>query len=190
MQLRRHDLLDQGGLPVGRGPDRPQVPGLHAVLAQCGHRPGHGEGVLAVLPAHPADQAVLLQLGQLRVIDPRGLKQLAPGQVGGPAPGQVSGRRRPEAVGPPARRDAVGEPFPDHPQRQVRIALHGEDVAQPLDVGRREPAVSRSRPGRLDQPLGFQETDLGRADVRKFRAQLGQHLADTELTARGLTAHA
>ena len=39
-QLRRHYLLDQVGLPVGRGLDRPQVPGLHPVLAERGHHPG------------------------------------------------------------------------------------------------------------------------------------------------------
>jgi len=81
-QLRRHHLLDQVGLPVGGRPHRPQVPGLHAVLAQRGHRPGHGERVRAVLPADAADQAVILELGQFRVTDARRLQQLAPGHVG------------------------------------------------------------------------------------------------------------
>jgi hypothetical protein len=80
-QLRSHYLLDQGGFPVGRGPDRPQVPGLHAVLAQCGHHPGYRERVRAVLSAHPPDQAVVFELGQLRVADFRRLEQLAPGHV-------------------------------------------------------------------------------------------------------------
>jgi hypothetical protein len=195
-QLRRHHLLDQVGFPVGGGPDRPEVPGLHAVLAQRGHHPGHRERFLAVQPAHPADQAVVLELGQLRVTDSRRLEQLAPGQLGrcphGPGPA-VSGRA-PQATGTAetarARGNAAGEPFPDHLQRQIRIALNGQDVAQPLDVVRGEPAVTRSRPGRLDKPFGLQEADLGRAEVRKFRVQLRQHLADTELTARGLIAHA
>ena len=41
----------------------------------------------------------------------------------------------------------------------------------------------------LDQPLGLEEPDLGRADVREFRLELGEHLADAELAARGLLAH-
>jgi hypothetical protein len=181
--LRRHHLLDQVGLPVGRGPDRAQVPGLHAVLAERGHCPGHRERVRAVLPAYPADQAVVFQLGQLRVTDARRLKQLAPGHVGWCPPGPVPavGGQDAKALSPPW--GAVGEPFLDHPQRQVRVPLQGENVAQPLDVGRREPAVARPRPGRLDQPFGLQEADLGRADVRKFRSQLRQHLADTEQLA-------
>ncbi len=79
-QLRRHDLLDQVGLPVRGRLDRPQVPGLHAVLVQRGDRPGDRERVLAVQPAHPPDQAVVLELGQLRVADVRGVEQLVPGQ--------------------------------------------------------------------------------------------------------------
>jgi hypothetical protein len=180
-QLGRHDLLDQVRLAVGCRPDRPQVPGLHAVLPQGGHRPGHRERVRAVVPARPADQAVVLELGQFRVTDSGRLEQLAPGHVGVRPPGPaVGGRGR----GGPRR-----EALPDHPQRQVRVPLHGQDVAEPLDVGRREPAVARSRPGRLDQPLLLQEADLRRADVGEFRTQLRQHLADTELTVPLQFAH-
>jgi hypothetical protein len=68
-ELRRHYLLDQVGRPVGGSLDRPQVPGLHPVLAERGHRAGHGERLRAVLPADPADQAVVLELGQLLVVD-------------------------------------------------------------------------------------------------------------------------
>jgi hypothetical protein len=80
-QLRRHYLLDQIGVPVGRGLDRPKVPGLHPVLAERGHGPGHREGIRAVLPADPADQAVVLQVGQLPLVDSSRLEQLTPGQV-------------------------------------------------------------------------------------------------------------
>jgi hypothetical protein len=59
-QLRRHDLLDQVGLPVGRGLDGPQVPGLHPVLAERGHHPGDRQSLRTVLPTDPADQAVVL----------------------------------------------------------------------------------------------------------------------------------
>jgi len=138
-QLRRHHLLDQVGLPVGRGLDRPQVPGLHPVLAERGHGPGNCQGIRSVLPADPADQAVVLELGQLLIADPRRLQELAPGHVGGHAPGALArspGTRR--GPGP------VGEPFPDHLQRKVGVPLHGEDVAQPVDVLPGEPAVARS----------------------------------------------
>ena len=144
-QLRRHDLLDQVGLPVGRGLDRPQVPGLHPVLAERGHHPGDGQGLRTVLPADPADQAVVLELGQLLVFDARRLEQLAPGHVGRRAPGPavgIRGTRR--AAGPAAVGGAVGEPLPDHLQRKIGIPLHGQDVAEPLDVLPREPAVTRS----------------------------------------------
>jgi hypothetical protein len=191
-QLGRHHLLDQVGFPVGCGLDRSQVPGLHPVLAERGHSPGNRQGIRSVLPADPADQAVVLELDQLLVVDSRRLQQLAPGHVGRNPAGPVAADSGQAAQSARAarRRGAISEPFPDHLQREVGIPLHGEDVTQPLDVGRREPAVTRSRPGRLDQPLVLQEADLGRADVGKFRAQLPQHFADTELAARGLIAHA
>jgi hypothetical protein len=184
-ELRRHYLLDQVGLPIGRSLDRPQVPGLDSVLAERGHRPGDRERLGAVLPANPPDQAVVLELGQLLILDSGRLEELTPGHVGRRA-------RRPAARFPGARRGSgvVGEPFPDHLQRKIRVPLHREDVAQAIDVLRREPAVARSRPGRLDQPLGLQEADLGRADVGKLRAQLRQHLADSELAAPLQLAHA
>jgi hypothetical protein len=138
-ELRRHHLLDQVGLPVDRDLYRSQVPGLHPVLAQRGHRAGDRERLRAVLPADPTDQAVILELGQLLVVDVRRLEQLAPGHVRGRAPGAADGT--PEGSGVLR---AVGEPFPDHLQRKVRVALHGEDVAQPVDVLCREPAVARS----------------------------------------------
>ena len=144
-QLRRHYLLDQVGLPVGRGLDRPQVPGLHPVLAERGYHPGHREGLRTVLPTDPADQAVVLQFGQLPVLDARRFEQLAPGHVGGRAPGAAVGIRGARSpAGPSALGGAIGEPLPDHLQRKVGIPLHGEDVAQPLDILGREPAVTRS----------------------------------------------
>jgi hypothetical protein len=188
-QLRRHHLLDQVGLPVGGGLDGAQVTGLHPVLAERGDGPGDRERFRAVLPADPADQAIVFELGQLLLVDSGRLEQLTPGQVGR----RTAGTRdpwTPEGPGVLVVVSGGGQPFPDHLQRKVGVSLHGEDVAQPLDVLRREPAVARSRPGWLDQPLGLQEADLGRADVGKFRAQLRQHLADAELAARGLLAHA
>jgi hypothetical protein len=139
-ELRCHHLLDQVGLPVGRGPDCPQMPGLDPVLAERGRRPGDRERVRAVLPANPADQAVVLELGQFLVADSRCLEQLTPGHVGR-APGAVTRARGPgtgRGLGP------ADEPFPDHLQRKVGVPLHGEDVAQPVDVLPGKPAVARS----------------------------------------------
>jgi hypothetical protein len=136
--LRRHYLLDQIGLPVGRGLDRAQVPSLHSVLAERRHRTGDHERLRAVLPADPVDQAVVLEFGQLLIIDSCRLEQLTPGHVGrrpSRAAIQTSGTRR----GP----GTVGQTFPDHLQRKVGVPLHGEDVAQPIDVPGREPAVTR-----------------------------------------------
>jgi hypothetical protein len=142
-ELRRHHLLDQVGLPVDRGFDRPQMPGLHPVLTERGYDTGDRERLRAVLPTDPADQAVLLQLGQLLVVDARRFQQLAPGHVRGRAPGAAGTWDRVIPEGPEVPR-AVGEPFPDYLQRKVRVPLRGQDVSQPVDVLRREPAVARS----------------------------------------------
>jgi len=141
-ELRRHYLLDQVGRPVGGGLDRPQVPGLHPVLAERRHRAGYRERLRAVLPADPADQAVVLELGQLLVADSRRLEQLAPGHVDGRVARAVVGAQ--EAPGTLRGSGAADKPFPDHLQRKIGIPLHGEDVAQPIDVLRRESAVARS----------------------------------------------
>ena len=93
-ELRRHYLLDQIGFPVGRGLDRPQVPSLYSVLVERGHHPGDRERLRAVLPAHPADQAVVLKLRQLLVIDSRRLEQLAPGHVSRRASQAADARNR------------------------------------------------------------------------------------------------
>jgi hypothetical protein len=135
-QLRRHYLLDQVGVPVGRGLHGPQVPGLDPVLAERGHRPDDRERFRAVLPAHPPDQAVVLEFDQLLVVDSRRLEQLAPGHVNRHARGaatRIRGTPRSPGVAGTAG-GTVGQPFPDHLQREVGVPLHGEDVAQPVDV--------------------------------------------------------
>jgi hypothetical protein len=118
------------------------VPGLYPVLAERGHRPGYRERLRSVLPADPADQAVVLELGQLLLLDPGRLEQLAPGQIGRRAArSQAVGT--PEGLGGAAVVGGAGQAFPDHLQRKIGIPLHGEDVTQPLDVRRGEPAVAR-----------------------------------------------
>src|SRR5579875_509967 len=69
------------------------------------------------------------------------------------------------------------------------ITRSGEYEPQPGDVIRAEPPVAGGRPSRADQPLGFQEADLGDADVRELGAQLDKHLADAEVCLRKLAAH-
>jgi hypothetical protein len=142
-QLRRHHLLDQVGVPVRGGLDRPQVPGLDAEVAERRHRAGHRERVGAVLPAHPTDQPVVLKFGQLRFADARRLEELAAGQVRRGLPSGRSGSVLARAVRA-APVSVTGQPFLYHPQRKVGVPLHGEDVPQPLDVRRAEPAVSRA----------------------------------------------
>ena len=83
----------------------------------------------------------------------------------------------------------AGQPLLDHPQRQVLVALHGEDVAEPLDVVDAELAVAGWRPGGRDQPGRFQEPDLRDADVRELAAELGEYLADAEVGPGRLSAH-
>jgi hypothetical protein len=97
-QLRRHHLLDQVRVPVRRGLDRAQVPGLDAEVAERRHRAGHRERVGAVLPTHPPDQPVVFELGQLRFADARRLEELAAGQVRRGLPGGQSGSVRAGAV--------------------------------------------------------------------------------------------
>ena len=106
-----------------------QVPGLQSVLAERGYRSGDRERLRAVLPADPADQAVVLELSQLLILDSGRLEQLTPGHVGRRTSGAA-------ARFPGARRGsgAVGEPFPDHLQRKIGVPLHREDVAQAIDV--------------------------------------------------------
>src|SRR5829696_2038086 len=76
------------------------------------------------------------------------------------------------------------ELFLDNPQRQVVVTLHGQDVSQPRDVVVTEAAISGRRALRLDQTLGFQETNLGDRDAGKVRTQLLQNLPDVEDLSR------
>src|ERR1700677_3264564 len=175
-QLRGDYLLHQRRLAVRGRLDCPQVPGLDAILTQRGNRPGHRERLSAVLPAaQPADQAVILEFGQLSLGDAGLVQQLLPGQA---------------PLGLGWRVAIVRQPLLDDAQRQVGIALQGEDAAQPLDVSGAELAVAGPGALGLDQPFCFEEADLGCADIRKFRAQLGQYLADTQLpTGSGRLTH-
>src|SRR5262245_18946680 len=170
-QDRRHDLLDQGGFPLHRGPQHPQVPRLDPVPAQRHDRLDGLDGLRRILPARPADQAKLLQIRQFPLVDAGRVEHFPPGHRPGGGP--------------------VGlQLVLDHPQRQVKVALGGEDVPEPLHVRRAELAVAGGRAGRLDQPFRLQETDLGDADIRELGAELGKHLADAKVCPGWLSTHA
>ena len=53
-------------------------------------------------------------------------------------------------------------------ERQVLIALCGQDEPQPGAVVGRESPIPRGRPLRRDQSLGLQEADLGDGDIREI----------------------
>src|SRR5215831_1674328 len=79
-QRGRDHLLDERDLALRRRADGPQVPCLHAVPAQ--HRRGgrHLGRVPAVRSAHPADQPERLELGELLLVDPGRVQELAAAQ--------------------------------------------------------------------------------------------------------------
>jgi hypothetical protein len=108
------------------------------------------------MPAHAADQAVVLEFGQFRVGDAGLRQQLVAGE------GTGSFRCRRSEL-------RLSQALPDHSQRKVRVALERENLAEPLDVRGPELTVTRPGPFGLDQAFSLQETDLGPADVRKFR---------------------
>ena len=115
---------------LGRGPDGAQVPGLHPVGGQPGDRARHVERVLAVEPADPPHQAVRLELGQLRLVDARRVKQLATADHLGPFAADLPARR-PARLGP------------------ARLAWPGLDLARigRPDAGRPGPAIGPARIG-------------------------------------------
>jgi len=136
---RRYRLLDQGRFPVRGRLDHPEVARLHTVLAQVYRRPQHGKCLNSVRSG-AADEPVVFQLGEEFLGRTSGGEQFAPGhrhrgdRGGGAGPaGSAIAYRAVERV----------EPFLDHAQRQVLVALRGQDEAEPLDVGGREPAVAR-----------------------------------------------
>ena len=72
----------------------------------------------------------------------------------------------------------AGELLLDHPQRQVAVALRGQDVAETLDVLGGELPVAGLRATGTDQPLGLEEADLRDGDVREVLAEQVQDLSD------------
>ena len=151
---RRHDLLDQAGLAVGRGPEGAQVPRLDAVRAPARQR-------RAAPPAPPRRSARGAPGAADRRTRARRGARSAP-RVPSSAAGQPPARRRwaarragmsgtsrgtrgaPGSGGGSRPRVQRVEVLPDDAQRQVVVPLHAQHVPQPLDVCMGELAV----PGR------------------------------------------
>ena len=78
---RARDLLHKADLAVGGGAERSQVPGFDAVRRQGARRAGDGQRGLAVVTRGvAAQQAERGELGERRLVQPRGLPQLGRGQ--------------------------------------------------------------------------------------------------------------
>src|SRR5215472_9921126 len=155
-QGRCHELLDQRDVPIGRGPGRPQVPGLHSVPGKPGDSSCDIQRVLAVQPADPPDEPVRLEFGKLLLIDAYRVEQVAPTDHFGPA---CEGRVTRLGLGWLGGITMV-EPFPDHAKREVLVTLRSEDEPELINVRRAEPTVSRGRACGGDQALGLEEADL------------------------------
>jgi len=72
------------------------------------------------------------------------------------------------------------ELLPDHPQRQVPVALGGEHQPQPLDVGRGVLAVPGRRTEGFDQTLGLEEPQLRDGHVGELGAEQVEHFPDAQ----------
>src|SRR4051812_32373072 len=177
---------------------RPAGDTLEAEAGQIRHDLGHGQGVVVVVAARLlADQAELLELGELVAAQPGRVQQLLAREPHRRRRRtEVLGRRRVVldrgdghvgrtwAVGRGPRRHQAAvdrvQLVLDDPQRQVVVALLGEHVAQPAHVTAGELPVARGRPLRLHQPLVLEEPDLADREIRKLDLQMGEHVADGE----------
>ena len=81
-----------------------------------------------------------------------------------------------------ARLDVV-EVAADHLEPQEVVALHREDEAQAVDIGRRELAVARLGARGRHEPLLLEEPQLRGGEIGEVWAELGEHLPDAEQTA-------
>ena len=79
---RRDHLFYQGDLAVGGRLDRAEVAWLDAVLAHRHRAPDDGQRFGSVCP-RVANKAVVLELGEQRLVGDGRLEQLAAGQRGG-----------------------------------------------------------------------------------------------------------
>ena len=158
---RTGDLGDQIGLPVGRRPERTQVPRLDAVVGQRARALRDHHRMLVEESAGPGrDHAGLDQGGEQLVVDPRARQQVLAAQpdLGGRHRradldvSRLAGHRhqtRYAVGGSGARQLTVGLGVQlglDDLQRQVLVALRGQDEPQPRTVVGGEPPITRRRP--------------------------------------------
>jgi hypothetical protein len=80
---------------------------------------------------------------------------------------------------------AVGQPVPDHLEREEMLALLAQHPAQALHVGLEELAVPRRRALRVHEALALEEPNFGDGDVRELLAQQRQDVPDGEVRTRG-----
>jgi hypothetical protein len=73
---------------------------------------------------------------------------------------------------------AVGEPIPDHLERQEVLSLLAQDPTESFHVRLEEFAIPRRGAFRVHQTLALEEPDLGDRDVREFLPQQRQHVAN------------
>ncbi len=137
-QLGGHELFGEGNVTLRGGLDAAQVAGRDAEVGQRRAGPGHLQRVGAVMPAGPADQAVVLQLGQAVARRSRPRRAARPGSwpwrwieaAGRPRPRPRRRRARwPASAGYAAVTVQGVQALLDHPQRQVLVPLRGQDVA-------------------------------------------------------------
>src|SRR5690625_4081507 len=187
------DLGDQTGLPVRSGAEAPQVSDVHAMGRQVMGRAGdeHGIGVIEAAGTR-GDESGLDQR-----VDEFGFHSRLLHDVLASEPGErvaaevircgtgdpVATRPRPERGGRPVGDGRVEglELLPDDLERQVAVALRGEDIAEALAVRDTEPAVAARSPVRGDQPLVLEEPDLRHRQVRELRTQKCDDATDGEV---------
>ena len=186
----RDHLFHQPDLSISRGLERAQVPRLDPEARHLGERLGDGQrGAVVVIAARAGGhQLELLKLRERRLVQVGGLQQLFAREPDVArvfaerlGPGQALGgdecARNPRTSsrllsGLETAVDRLKVVF-DDAQRQIVIALGGEHVTQPLNVGVGELAIAGRRALWLDQPFSFKEADLRDRDVGKVGPQLG-----------------
>ena len=171
-------------MPVHR-----EVPSLDPILEEILGDGQHDEvvavEVLVTVEPMGADQAEGLELADAVLVHARGdgelfLRHVQPGRGRGDL---ILHRRRRGPV-----RGAlvlfVLQALLDDFERQVLVALHPQDRAQAIDVVVVELAVSGRSPFRVDQPLAFQEPDLGDGDVPELGLEHDENFADRHVATR------
>ena len=190
-------------LALRRGAHRPQVARLHAESRQRLGRPGDLQRLRRVLPARsagpgrrsPARSAAHRSAPPLHQLPPA---QRLPARLARAGLRERGGRLaavRPAASlparpsprlgrGPAGVLILPGQPFLDHPQRQVLVALGGEDDPQPVHVaGRRTGGSPDGERAGAIRPSVSRNLILDTLMSGKSGRSCGEDLADAEVAA-------